>query len=318
MSEDHASWDFPGGSVVKTSHSSAGDVGSISGQGDKIPHTLWSKRQNVDNRSNIVTNLIKTLKMIHIKKRRPSYCQLFISQTHNFSSLNALFAGLLMELNEITCLKGTSYRFWLLIAVTFLYMYLTKEFERTSYRALGHSFMKGTICNDFPIFQCSNSTFSQMLSKLWPIEIDTISQVMSQDVSSIFPFTVPLERRSLLKLDEGGGNFSKWNEEPECKTTQKFVVQLLKSCPTLQAHGLQHARLSFHSLSPGVCSDSYSLSQWWYLTISSSVALFSSCPQSFPASGSFPMSWLFTSGGQSIVLELQHQSFQWVLRVDFL
>ena len=223
-----------------------------------------------------------------------------------------------MELNEITCLKATSYRFWLLIAVTFLYTYLTKEFERTSYRALGHSFMKGTICNDFPIFQCSNSTCSQTLSKLWPIETDTISQVMSQDVSSVFPFTVPMERRSLLKLDEGGGNFSKWNEEPVSKTTQKFVVQLLKSCPTLQAHGLQHARLSFHSLSPGVCSDSYSLSQRWYLTISSSVALFSSCPQSFPASGSFPMSWLFSSGGQSIVLELQHQSFQWILRVHFL
>ena len=42
------------------------------------------------------------------------------------------------------------------------------------------------------------------------------------------------------------------------------------------------------------------LSQWCHPTISPSVALFSSCPQSFPASGSFPISWLFTSGGQSI------------------
>ena len=47
-----------------------------------------------------------------------------------------------------------------------------------------------------------------------------------------------------------------------------------------------------------VCSHSYILSQWCYLTISSSVFPFSSCPQSFPGIGSFPMSWLFVSGGQ--------------------
>ena len=56
------------------------------------------------------------------------------------------------------------------------------------------------------------------------------------------------------------------------------------------------------SLSPGVCSDSCPLSQWCYPTISSSATLFSSCPQSFPAAGSFPMSQLFTSGGQSVKL----------------
>ena len=56
---------------------------------------------------------------------------------------------------------------------------------------------------------------------------------------------------------------------------------------------------SFFSPSPRVCSNSYSLS-WWYPINSSSVALFSSCPQTFPASGSFAMSQLFTSGGQSI------------------
>ena len=53
-------------------------------------------------------------------------------------------------------------------------------------------------------------------------------------------------------------------------------------------------------LPPRVCSNSCPLSQWCYLTMSSSVTLFSSCPQSFPASGSFPNSWLFPSGGQSI------------------
>ena len=69
----------------------------------------------------------------------------------------------------------------------------------------------------------------------------------------------------------------------------------------LRPSGLQHARLPCPSLSPGVCSNSWPLSWWWCCpTRSSSVTPFSSCPQSFPASGSFPMSWLFASGGQSI------------------
>ena len=69
---------------------------------------------------------------------------------------------------------------------------------------------------------------------------------------------------------------------------------------SLQPHGLKHARLPCPSLSLGVCSNSCPLSWWCHPTISSSIAPFSSCPQSFPASGSFPMSQLFTSGGQSI------------------
>ena len=64
--------------------------------------------------------------------------------------------------------------------------------------------------------------------------------------------------------------------------------------------GLQRARLLHPSLTPWVCSNSYPLSQWCYLTISSSATPFSSCSLSFPASGSFPMSWLFASGGQNI------------------
>ena len=63
---------------------------------------------------------------------------------------------------------------------------------------------------------------------------------------------------------------------------------------------LHHARLLCPSPSPGVCSNSCPLSRWCHPTISSSVVLFSSCLQSFLASGSFPMSWLFVSGGQSI------------------
>jgi len=73
-----------------------------------------------------------------------------------------------------------------------------------------------------------------------------------------------------------------------------------KLCPTLWPHGLQHTRLPCPSLSPEVCSNSYSLSWWCHTTISSSVVPFSSCLQSFPASGSFPVSWLVASGGQTI------------------
>ena len=66
-----------------------------------------------------------------------------------------------------------------------------------------------------------------------------------------------------------------------------------KLCLTLQPHGLQHTMLPCPSLSPRVCSNSCPLSRWCHPTISSSVIPFS-CPQSFPASGSFPESQLFT------------------------
>ena len=69
----------------------------------------------------------------------------------------------------------------------------------------------------------------------------------------------------------------------------------------LRPHGLQHSRLSCPLLSLGVCSDSCPLHRWCHPTISSSVIPFSSCLQSFPASGSFPVSLLFISGGQRIV-----------------
>ena len=67
---------------------------------------------------------------------------------------------------------------------------------------------------------------------------------------------------------------------------------------SLWLHGLQHARPPCPSPTPRVYSNSCPLSQWCHPTISSSVVLFSSCLQSFPASGSFQMSQLFTSGGQ--------------------
>ena len=68
---------------------------------------------------------------------------------------------------------------------------------------------------------------------------------------------------------------------------------------SLWPHESQHARPPCSSLTPGVHSDSRSLSPWCHPAISSSVVPFSSCPQSLPASKTFPMSQLFVWGGQS-------------------
>ena len=68
---------------------------------------------------------------------------------------------------------------------------------------------------------------------------------------------------------------------------------------SLQPHRLQYARFFCVPLSPRVCPDSCPLSPWYYLTISSSAALFFFCLQFFPASGSFLMSGLFSIGGQN-------------------
>ena len=84
---------------------------------------------------------------------------------------------------------------------------------------------------------------------------------------------------------------------PPCSNIQFSSVT--QSCPTLQPHESQHARLPYPSPTPRVHSNSCPLSQWCHPAISSSVVPFSSCPQSLPASGSFPMSQLFTWGGQS-------------------
>ena len=82
-----------------------------------------------------------------------------------------------------------------------------------------------------------------------------------------------------------------------------FSAYLQFSCSvvsnTLWPHGLQHARPPCPSPTPRVYSNSYPLCQWCHPTISSSVVPFS-CVQSFPASGSFPVSQFFASGGQSI------------------
>ena len=83
---------------------------------------------------------------------------------------------------------------------------------------------------------------------------------------------------------------------------------------SLWPHQLQHARLPCPSLSPRICSNSCPLSQWCHPTISFTVTLFSSWPQSFPHQGLFQ--WVASLHQVAKVLE--HQSFQWIFRVDLL
>ena len=97
-----------------------------------------------------------------------------------------------------------------------------------------------------------------------------------------------------------GGFFTTEPPEKACSHCSVQFSSVTQSSLTLQPQGLQHARPPCSSPTPGVYPNSCPLSRWYHPTISFSIVPFSSCLQSFPASGSFPVSQLFTSGGQSI------------------
>ena len=87
---------------------------------------------------------------------------------------------------------------------------------------------------------------------------------------------------------------------------------------SLRPHGLQHSRLPCPSSTPEAYSNSCTSSRWCHPTISSSVIPSSYCLQSFPVSGSFPMSKFSHQVAKVLELQQQHQSFQWIFRTDFL
>ena len=101
-----------------------------------------------------------------------------------------------------------------------------------------------------------------------------------------------------MRVLEGGKKSFETRETPTAPLLLLFSHSVVSD--SLWSHGLQHARLPCPSPTPGACSNSCPSSQWCHPTISSSVIPFSSCLQSFPPSGSFPMSQFFPSGGQSI------------------
>ena len=117
-----------------------------------------------------------------------------------------------------------------------------------------------------------------------------------QDIISSF-----ISKSQSLEQDLEGLNKYPLNELVEVSkpfSSVQFSHSVVSS--SLWLHGLQHARLPCPSPTPGVHSNSCALSRWCHPTISSSVVPFSSNLQSFPASGSFPMSQFFASGGQRI------------------
>ena len=98
-----------------------------------------------------------------------------------------------------------------------------------------------------------------------------------------------------------GGKKSMFWQNTASVVSCPFSVQFSRSVmsDSLPPYGLQHARSPCPSPIPRACSNSCPSSQWCHPTVSSSVVPFSSCPQSFPESGSFPMIQFFASGGQS-------------------
>ena len=151
--------------------------------------------------------------------------------------------------------------------------------------------------------QGRNNSYRLRWNRIW----GWVSSGKSKGEKSISE-EIKMQRRCLsISKDSGQQQSSKLRSLPCCqddKGNTGFVpsssVQFSHSVVSnsLQPHGLQYARLPCPSPSHRACSNSCPLSQWCHPTISSSVTSFSSYPQSFPASESFPMSWLFILGGQ--------------------
>ena len=153
-----------------------------------------------------------------------------------------------------------------------------------------------------------------MVKLVWPQEMMTrlgISLSCSQ-----IPERVPLHARQSYRAQhqvvrrqktEVSIRFKQrlyWGFQGNAKQCRVNSFSSVQSSHSAMSHSLwphepQHTKLHCPSPTPGVYPNSCPLSQWCHPTISSSVIPFSSCPQSFPASGSSPMSQLFASGGQS-------------------
>ena len=103
-----------------------------------------------------------------------------------------------------------------------------------------------------------------------------------------------------------------------CFSSVQFSHSVVTQSDSLWPHGLQHAMLPCPSLSPAVCLNSHPLSWWCNLTIASSATPFAFCLQSFPASGSFQWVSSLHLAARVLEFQLQHQSFQWMFRVDLL
>ena len=145
-----------------------------------------------------------------------------------------------------------------------------------------------------------------------------IPVVIVTELAISWEIALPVLLQSYIKLCPGGFKdscpFLNVTQAPHTSSVTQnslrvlihflWFLLLLFSCSvvsdSLTPHRLLHARLPCPSPSPRACSNSCPLSWWCHPTISYSIVPFSSCLLYFPVSGSFPMSWLFASGGQSI------------------
>ena len=131
-----------------------------------------------------------------------------------------------------------------------------------------------------------------------------------------------LRTADLLKKKKIGRAGFNLRENAKTSSTPQFSsVQISCSVTSksLRPMGcMQHARLPCPLPSPRVSSNACPSSRWCHPTTSASFVPFSSCLWSFPVSGSFPMSWFFASVAKVLEFHLQHESFQWIFRTDFL
>ena len=151
-----------------------------------------------------------------------------------------------------------------------------------------------------PLTHCSCFVFTLILWSrhrgcLDPEELSDLFQIIKLLIKQRLDFRLPLNGLPLVPCCK--------NHLPLHFSLKGGTVQFssrAQSCLTLRPHGLQHTRPPCPSPTPGVYPNSCALGRWCHPTISSSVVLFFSCLQSFPASRSFQMSQFFTSGGQCI------------------
>ena len=148
-------------------------------------------------------------------------------------------------------------------------------------------------------------------SSAWPSQIfHKCTSYNSREVLSVISIHCISSKSISLK----SGVPISLNEVHSVRFSRSFVSNLC------DPHGLQYARHSCPSPTPGDCSDSCPLSRWCHPTISSSVIPLSSCPQSFPASHQGLFQWVNSSHqvAKDLELQLQHQSFHWIFRTDLL
>ena len=130
---------------------------------------------------------------------------------------------------------------------------------------------------------------------IWHIHDTTLTAESEEELKSLLMKVKKENKKDDLKLNIQKTKIMAFDPISSVQFSCRSVVS-----DSLWPHGSQHARPPCPSQTLGVYSNSCPLSQWCHPTISSSVIPFSSCLQSFPASGSFPKSQFFTSGDQSI------------------